>query len=252
MLIIGLGNKARQGKNYVANYMQEALSVIKQYSFAEELKLYCKEHHNELEPKWQLAHQTKQKPGWKDDPIYGCTPILQWYGTEVARKENPNVWVDAVAARIEKDQPEAAIITDVRFPNEAEFVAQNGGYLVQVIRIKDDGTQYLDPGRDPNHPSEIALDDYNFDYYIRVKDGDLNALKSKSLGVLSNCIKAYAEVLTDNAAFDSLPDSTGHSLTDAEIEDGWSIHDAGVVMVSPKLKGSGPRYHAEITPRNLG
>lgn len=223
MIIIGLGSKARQGKNFVANYMQEALSVIKQYSFADELKRYCKEHHDELEPRWQLAHQTKQKPGWKEDPIYGCTPILQWYGTDVARKQNPNVWVEAVAARIEKDQPEAVVITDVRFPNEAEFVKKNGGYMVQVIRIKDDGTQYLDAGRDPNHPSEIALDDYNFDYYIRVKDGDLNALKYKSLGVLSNCVKAYAETFRGDDVVNSVPDSTGDSLSDSEISEGWKI-----------------------------
>lgn len=204
LILIGLGNKARQGKDYVAKYMQNALPDIKLYSFAKELKSYCKEHHDKLLPQWQLAHQTKQIPSSKDDPIYGCTAILQWYGTDIARAQNPNRWVEAIRDRIQIDIPDIAIITDVRFPNEAEFVKENNGYLVQVIRVKEDGTQFLDPGRDPNHPSETALDEYlGWDYIIRVKDGDLEALEFKALGTLSNILKSYVR--------NTIPDSTGFS-----------------------------------------
>ncbi len=168
--IIGLGYKARQGKNYVANYMQEYNPQVQIYAFADELKLYCKEHHNELEPQWQLAHQTKAHPAWKADAIYGCTPILQWYGTDVARKENPNVWVQALDKRLSREAPEIAVVTDVRFENEAKYIKEKGGYLVQVIRRNADGTQFVDSGRDPNHISETALDAYGgFDFIIEAK-----------------------------------------------------------------------------------
>jgi hypothetical protein len=209
MVLIGLGHKARQGKDYISKYMQEALpSLIQIYSFARELKLYCKEHHDELLPQWQLANQTKQVPVEKADPIYGFTRILQWYGTDVARKANPNRWVDALAERVAGDNPEIAIITDVRFPNEAAYVKENGGYTVDVVRRLEDGTQYLDPGRDPKHPSETALDDYNFDYIISVRDGDLASLKAKALAVLTNILieegkRKYAGDSTLNS------DSTG-------------------------------------------
>lgn len=194
MLLIGLGNKARQGKNYVANYMKEEDNSVKLYAFADELKLYCKEHHDELVPQWQLANQTKQYPASKDDPIYGCTPILQWYGTDVARKQDPNTWVKALDRRLSSENPSLAVVTDVRFPNEAEYIKEKGGYLVQVIRLNADGSQYLDKGRDPNHPSEIALDDYpDWDFVIEVMDGDLVGLKRKSVGVLN--IAKDAELL---------------------------------------------------------
>ena len=50
------------------------------------------------------------------------------------------------------------IITDCRFPNEAEAVKERGGIVVRVVR----------PGVGPvnAHPSETALDDWKFDRYI--------------------------------------------------------------------------------------
>jgi hypothetical protein len=206
MILIGLGAKARQGKNYVANYMKEAVPDIQFYSFADELKTYCRDHHKELLPQWQLAHQTKSLPKQKDDPIYGYGPILQWYGTEIIRKQDPDHWVDIVANKLDANSPELAIITDVRFPNEAEFIKANDGYLVEVIRVNEDGTRYLDPNRDPNHPSETALDEYNkWDFIIRCKSGDLDALKYKSLAVLKAIVDKHRNSIS------SVPDATGNS-----------------------------------------
>jgi len=102
--------------------MKEVEPSVQFYSFADELKQYCKEHHDELVSQWQLANQTKQLPIAKEDPIYGYTAILQWFGTEVMRKKNPDYWVHALADKIEFEKPEIAVITDVRFPNEAAWV----------------------------------------------------------------------------------------------------------------------------------
>lgn len=188
MILIGLGHKARQGKNYVASYIKDyaedaQAAKVGLYAFADELKLYCKTNHYELMDEWCRLNPKTILPGPKDDPIYGYTQILQWYGTEIARKNDPDTWVKALAKRIETEKPDIAIITDVRFPNEAQYVKDRGGSLVEVIRLKD-GEQYLDPGRDPNHASETALDDYqDWDFIISCKDGDLKGLKAKSIGV---------------------------------------------------------------------
>ncbi len=206
MILIGLGNKARQGKNYVANYMQEAIPEIKQYSFADELKKHCKANHDELVPQWQLWKQTKQQPIAKDDPIYGYTAILQWFGTEVMRKRSPDHWVHVIADRITLESPEIAIVTDVRFPNEAAWIKNHDGYLVEVIRVNNDGTRYLDPNRDANHPSETALDDYSgWDFILRCKSGDLNSLKSKSLGILQTIVNQQRSL------YSGIADATGDS-----------------------------------------
>lgn len=224
MIIIGLGHKARQGKDYVSNYMMEAMpSSIKLYSFAKALKEYCKANHDTLVGQFRRATGFSGTIEHKDDAVYGYTRILQWYGT-FARETNPNIWVDLVAASIEKDQPDIAIITDVRFPNEAAFVKDKNGYTVECIRRQADGSQYTDPGRDPNHISETALNDYNFDFIITVRDGDLPSLKAKALAVLSDVLQLEAEKLlgehpdwtvgTTEQDFDGLealavPDATG-------------------------------------------
>lgn len=190
MILIGLGHKCRQGKNFVANYMKEQNPSIKLYAFADELKLYCKGHHDNLKQWWEGEHLDQQLLPPKDDPIYGYTQILQWYGTDVARKHNPDVWVQALETRLALDTPEFAIVTDVRFPNEAAFIKKAGGFLVEVIRLNAEGTQYIDPGRDPNHPSEVSLDGYEgYDFTISVKDGDLKALKRHSIGAY-NIVKS--------------------------------------------------------------
>ena len=206
MILIGLGSKARQGKDYVANYMKETIPGIKLYSYAKMLKEYCRDHHDELLPQWQLFQQTKLMPFHKDDPIYGYTPILQWFGTEVIRKQSPNHWVDCVADQIKIDKPAIAIITDVRFSNEAYFIKNHDGYMVEVIRINKDGTRYYDPGRDKTHKSETSLDDYEgWDFIIRCQSGDLDSLRLKSQRVLETTINQQC------ATPDSVPDATGCS-----------------------------------------
>lgn len=91
--------------------------------------------------------------------------LLQWIGTEVFRNNmHTDFWVKCTIGRIlrhkgyfkvdisdkEEKTENLYIITDVRFPNEAKAIQEQGGV---VIRIKDD---FL-PNKD-EHPSERALD----------------------------------------------------------------------------------------------
>ena len=144
-----------------------------------------------VNPKWE------QTPG--DNLIYGTrlpdwvipTPnpevnmrapygkhakLLQWWGTEFRRSQDPLYWVTKWKAGID---PKANIVlaTDMRFINEALAVKDVGGYTVRVSRLNADGTPFVDTSRDPNHPSEIELDGHNFDYRLVMKTGDLALLE---------------------------------------------------------------------------
>lgn len=173
-LYIGLGHRARQGKNVVASELQRlAGDKLKQYALADELKRYCKENHDQLVKEHNLDITSH-----KDDPIYGYVKVLQFVGTDLFRKQDPDHWVKALDSRIKAEKPEIALITDVRFPNEANYIHGNNGAVVKVVRIKADGTPYVSPDRDPNHPSETALDDYtDWDFVILGADGELEALR---------------------------------------------------------------------------
>lgn len=87
-----------------------------------------------------------------DSEVLSPRMILQLLGTEGGRELlHPNVWVNALFADF---KPESKwIITDVRFPNEADRVRKEGGLLLKVVR---DGI----PSND-THLSETALDNYS-------------------------------------------------------------------------------------------
>jgi len=84
--------------------------------------------------------------------------LLQWHGTEVRRKQNPDFWLIQMQKRLVElefcDCP-GAVIDDVRFEDEAEFVKDNGGVLVRI-----DPYVGWEPGPAARHSSETALDKY--------------------------------------------------------------------------------------------
>jgi hypothetical protein len=91
--------------------------------------------------------------------------IMQYVGTDIFRNLKSDVWVESTIKQILKDNPEIAIITDCRFPNEVDAIKNARG---KVIRLN----------RDPfhsDHLSECVLDESNydwsnFDYVINNKD----------------------------------------------------------------------------------
>lgn len=194
-IIIGLGYKARQGKNVVVQAMKDKMAIIAPklvvtaYAFAKELKTYCRDHHDELYEKY--PHVGKNE---KDDPIYGFVGMLQWYGTDIIRTQDPDHWVKLLEKRIGAEAPDIALVTDVRFKNEAAWLHDKPtGFLVEVIRRREDGTQYLDPKRDPRHASEVDLDGYKgWNYIIIARDGEIEKLKAKASKVLMSIFVDFA------------------------------------------------------------
>ena len=102
--------------------------------------------------------------------------FLQKLGTDAIRDGlHTNAWVNALMSDYKKidynddEQPEYPnwIITDTRFPNEAQAIKDAGGLVIRVDR----------PGVKPinDHPSEVGLDGWKFDYKI-ANVSDLKAL----------------------------------------------------------------------------
>lgn len=157
-LVLGIGYKARQGKDYVAAHLVRTYGHydVRRYGFADALRAVCRV---------QFGMTDKD------------APLLQMVGTELYRRTDPDIWVRALYHTIREQAPRVAIITDVRFPNEAQFVTDVGGALIKVSRQHYDGSGFIAADRDPNHPSEIALDDfYGWRYTITAASGDFRAL----------------------------------------------------------------------------
>jgi hypothetical protein len=110
--------------------------------------------------------------------------FLQKLGTDGLRDNlHENVWVNALMADYEGtydiDTDRTIwpnwIITDTRFPNEAEAISKANGIIIRVER----------PGVKPinDHPSEVSLDNWNFDHTIK-NDSSVEALAEKVKQIL--------------------------------------------------------------------
>jgi len=94
--------------------------------------------------------------------------ILQFWGTNFRRKHiDPLYWINKTItkARTIANELQAGyiLIPDTRFKNEADALHLNGGYYIKVVRTNEHGGQYVSSDRDPNHSSEIDLQDYPAD-----------------------------------------------------------------------------------------
>lgn len=82
--------------------------------------------------------------------------VMEYMGTDVFRGIRNNVWSDCTIRRIERESPQFAIITDVRFPDEVESIFKHNE-TNEVIRLTRNPV-------DSKSKPECALDKDNFDW----------------------------------------------------------------------------------------
>jgi hypothetical protein len=207
MLLIGFGNKARQGKDSAANAIAEyyqskndmwrglssathtyqvkigifkfATALYEEVNDALKRGIWTYRHlgnpivDSHYKPIVELPDWVQPEPNPEISTLapYGKHPkLLQFWGTEFRRSQDPDYWTKKLFASIPANL-DIAMVTDVRFPNEADGIKQRGGYNVNIVRLREDGTQYYSSDRPVDHPSETALDGYNFDFYLKIPHG---------------------------------------------------------------------------------
>lgn len=92
--------------------------------------------------------------------------VLQEVGTGWFRTLEHNYWVNRTIKLIEQDSPDIAIVCDTRFENEIVLPRNHfGKENVFAVRLTRNS------GKNDNHPSETALDNYkDFDYVLDNKE----------------------------------------------------------------------------------
>lgn len=83
--------------------------------------------------------------------------FLQYFGTEVGRNIDKDLWVKALMYSYGRDKESHWIVPDVRFPNEADAIRNAGGVLWKIER---------DGSGAGNHISEKLIDDIMVDIII--------------------------------------------------------------------------------------
>lgn len=144
-MIIGLSGIAGSGKDSTANIIIKNHENWVKTSFAKSMKDAVAAMYGL--PRDLLEGDTKESREWREQPvdfwgdklgIEGLTPrkILQNFGTELVRKNIDSAfWVFRTEYELQKLEEEGknVLITDVRFPNEAEMIKAHGGQIWHVF-----------------------------------------------------------------------------------------------------------------------
>lgn len=104
---------------------------------------------------WRLS-DVVESLGWEKakDLIPEVRRTLQRFGTESIRSLDDQFWIRTAFQRIDalRANGTPVVVTDVRYPNEADAIRNATGYLVRIVRdLPQDGD---------THASERAMDDY--------------------------------------------------------------------------------------------
>lgn len=166
MKVIAVSGHARHGKDTVAKMLQEQFQAdgnkVLITHYADLLKYICTTFF-----------------GWDGEKNEEGRTLLQYVGTDVVRKKDPDYWVDFVADILcyFDDYWDFVIIPDTRFPNEFNRLKERGLDAVHLRVVRPDFVSPL-TAEQQVHPSETALDNTEPDYCI-INNGDLDALKNK-------------------------------------------------------------------------
>lgn len=180
--LIGLAGYARAGKDTVADYLSCSFGFRK-HAFADSMReaLYTLNPNIDFEGHRVYLRSIIDSHGWESlkSASLEYRPLMQRLGTEVGRQMfGENVWVD----RVMQNLSGLDVISDVRFPNEAEAIKAAGGEVWCIIRPE--------VGAHNDHSSETSLDGYDFDVELINDSTPSNLFQQVNIRLLKE--KAWA------------------------------------------------------------
>lgn len=177
MQIIALSGKAGAGKTTVADYLvkefgfkkinfKDALIAEMRVKLPDTLREMGRFYHL-TSITWQSRFPDVNTPDEKlIDFLFQDKPpimraLMQNYGTEVVRAQDPQHWINAWQNKIKEG--DKVVVDDCRFLNEADAVKMNGGKIIRVEMIG-----YVDRLK---HSSETEQSQIAIDYLVKSKQG---------------------------------------------------------------------------------
>ena len=174
--VIGISGKSGTGKDYIYEKCFKPKGYFR-FALADHLKIWSMAQHNFT---YEEVFITKPDHVRK---------TLQQLGTEFGRdKYGKDVWLNTASSWMTHLNTTMGItkfcITDVRFPNEVEYIYSKLNGMVYRIVAPDRASKNKLSPEDRLHSSEISLDDYtNFSGFLYNDPGDNNIVDQVDLVV---------------------------------------------------------------------
>lgn len=171
--LIGISGKKRSGKDTFYNVLFQCCPQYECKKFADNLKEIC-------------SILTGKPISYFYNHYYYDTKLEEWglnireiqqkVGTEIFRNNfDKDVWIKSLFSEYSPAFSKW-VITDVRFPNEAEAIKNKGGILIRINRPE--------LANDDKHDSETSLDDYQDWDYVITNDGTLDEYGEKIIEIV--------------------------------------------------------------------
>lgn len=187
--LIGICGKKRAGKNTLASLLVE-LRPYQQLALADGVwdVLLAADPIIDQCVGWRLSQVVafSGKEAAKQE-FPEVRSLLQRLGTDGVRKViGESTWIDVADKKVKAylSQGVPVIVTDLRFPNEAEWVRSSGG---TVIKIERSG-EFVDTTGGDGHESESFIEQLDADFTV-YNNGDLNKLRETAYALLSDINK---------------------------------------------------------------
>lgn len=168
VIVVGLTGLARSGKDSAASVLVDCFQ-FRRIAFADALKEGCAAMLGLPLHRMYEGDREAILPEWG----FSIRSFLQRMGTECVRTEfGDDFWIKAVQQRIASKAAQGNtrfVISDARFPNEAQWIRSMGGH---VIHIERPGLERMDHASERGVPREL-LDP------VLVNDGTLKQFESK-------------------------------------------------------------------------
>lgn len=147
--VIGFVGHAGHGKDEAARIIAKHVTGVRRYTFSDAIAIYARLRHG----------MTVRDP-----------EVLQRVGY-MMRETQPAAWIESVYWQIRDHNPEIALVTGVRFDDEATMIRSLGGALIRVERYNEDGSEFVATDRPRDHPVERDIPHVHCEGFVRNTSG---------------------------------------------------------------------------------
>jgi len=166
--IIGLTGYKGSGKDEAAKALTGQHGPYQRYALAGPVKQICEIAFGLTWEEMEGNRELKEKAVDRY-PFFSPRKLMQQVGTDMFRTHYPDIWIEAMKRHMTRNATRQFVVTDVRFPNEADAIRDLEGLLVRVTRT--DQPENIDP-----HPSERYIGMIKADHEILAATGEIESL----------------------------------------------------------------------------